>query len=74
MERFAKILNGYKLFGIFEKRFTFDVWQGSEYAFEILCISYQRYIKDPTKHIWWSLFRKIINGSKLLTIVVRNTA
>ena len=74
MERFVKILNGYKLFGIFAKRSILDVWQGSECAFEILCIVYQRYIKDPTKNIWWSLFRKIINGSKLLTIVVRTTA
>ena len=32
MERFAKIVNGWKSLIIFVKRFMLGVWQGSEYA------------------------------------------
>ena len=35
MERFAKIVNGLKPSTIFAKRSILDVWQGSEYDFEI---------------------------------------
>ena len=38
MERFTKIINFLKLFAIFAKRSTIDVWQSSEYAYKIYYI------------------------------------
>ena len=35
MEVFVKIINGWKPFTIFVKRFILDVWQSSEYFFDI---------------------------------------
>ena len=35
MERFVKIVNGYKPLTVFAKRSILDVWQCNEYAYEI---------------------------------------
>ena len=36
MERFQKLVNGFKPLTIFSKRSILDAWQGSEYAYGML--------------------------------------
>ena len=44
MERFAKVVNGWKLLIIFAKRSILDVWQGSEYASAGKALKYKQNI------------------------------